>query len=189
MSMPIIKPSGVKRCEAVSDIIASVALQQTGLSHILNAEGEKIQAALVLAKNTDELLKVNDSVKSMVNSITRLETVLQGKLELFNNCICDNCECVPSALTFDIVGGGIIKDGKEPNTYIFTGNKEENIITFVTNPNVVVTSTSALPKGVTFLNNVLTIPADFDYSIENIMTFMIGEDNCKYEITITTSIL
>ena len=45
-------------------------------------------------------------------------------------------------------------------------NKEENIITFVTNPNVVVTSTSALPKGVTFLNNVLTIPAEFDYSIE-----------------------
>ena len=94
-----------------------------------------------------------------------------------------------SALTFDIVGGEIIKDGTEPNTYIFTGNKEENIITFVTNPNVVVTSTSALPKGVTFLNNILTIPADFDYSIENIMTFMIGEDNCKYEITITTSIL
>lgn len=43
MSMPIIKPSGVKRCEAVSDIIASVTLQQTGLSHILNAEGEKFK--------------------------------------------------------------------------------------------------------------------------------------------------
>ena len=43
MSMPIIKPSCVKRCEAVSDIIASVALQQTGLSHILNAEGEKFK--------------------------------------------------------------------------------------------------------------------------------------------------
>ena len=43
MSMPIIKPSGVKRCEAVSDIIASVALQQTGLSHILNAEGKKFR--------------------------------------------------------------------------------------------------------------------------------------------------
>ena len=94
MSMPIIKPSGVKRCEAVNDIIASVALQQTGLSHILNAEGEKIQAALTFAKDTNELLKVNDSVKSMVNSITRLETVLQGKLELFNNCICEGCECV-----------------------------------------------------------------------------------------------
>ena len=116
MSMPIIKPSGVKRSDSVTDIIESVALQQTGLSHILNAEGEKIQAALKIAQTTDELLKVNDSVKLMVNSITRLETLLQGKLELFNNCICDNCECVPSVLTFDIVGGGIIKDGKEPNT-------------------------------------------------------------------------
>lgn len=27
ISMPIIKPSGVKRCQAVSDIIESVALQ------------------------------------------------------------------------------------------------------------------------------------------------------------------
>ena len=54
--MPIIKPSGVKRSDSVTDIIESVALRQTGLSHILNAEGKKIQAALKTAQTTDELL-------------------------------------------------------------------------------------------------------------------------------------
>ncbi|MEF9961871.1 MAG: hypothetical protein RSF69_02780 [Erysipelotrichaceae bacterium] len=91
MSMPIIVPSGVTKCEAITDIIESVALEQTALSHILNAEGEKIQAALVLAKTSAELLAVNQSVKSMVNSITRLEMILQGKLELFTECLCTNC--------------------------------------------------------------------------------------------------
>lgn len=43
MSMPIITPSTTTRPQAISDIIESVALEQTGLSHILNAEGEKIQ--------------------------------------------------------------------------------------------------------------------------------------------------
>lgn len=88
MSMPVIVSSDTTREQAVSDIIESVALQQTGLSHILNAEGEKIQAVLELATTTEELLSVNYSVQSMVSSITRLEMLLQSKLELFKNCIC-----------------------------------------------------------------------------------------------------
>ncbi|MEG2232509.1 MAG: hypothetical protein RRY16_00820 [Bacilli bacterium] len=95
MSMPIIKPSGITKCEAVTDIIESVALEQTGLSHILNAEGEKIQAAIALSKTNEELLSVNKSVQSMVNSITRLETILQGKLELFSDCLCVECPVKP----------------------------------------------------------------------------------------------
>ncbi|MEG1495354.1 MAG: hypothetical protein RSB99_00025 [Bacilli bacterium] len=96
MSMPIIKPSGVTKCQAITDIIESVALEQTGLSHILNAEGEKIQKALVLAATSGDLLLVNKSVQSMVNAITRLETVLQGKLELFSDCLCADCAVVPA---------------------------------------------------------------------------------------------
>ncbi|MEG0026413.1 MAG: hypothetical protein RR847_04465 [Bacilli bacterium] len=91
MSMPIITPSGVTKCQAITDIIESVALEQTALSHILNAEGEKIQKALALSTTNTELLQVNKSVQSMVNSIARLETVLQGKLELFSDCLCTDC--------------------------------------------------------------------------------------------------
>ncbi len=95
MGMPIIAPSNTTRCQAITDIIESVALEQTALSHILNAEGEKIQKAVAIATKEDELLEVNKSVESMVGTITALETVLKAKLEIFQNCIqdCpDDCE-------------------------------------------------------------------------------------------------
>ena len=44
MGMPVITPSATTRAQAVTDIIESVALEEAALSHILNAEGEKIRA-------------------------------------------------------------------------------------------------------------------------------------------------
>lgn len=92
MGMPIITPGTGTRCQAITDIIESVALEQTALSHILNAEGEKIQKVVANARSGEELLAVNKSVQSMVNAITRLEMVLQAKLELFQECLCTECE-------------------------------------------------------------------------------------------------
>lgn len=91
MSMPIIVPGTGSRCQAITDIITSVALEQTALSHIINAEGEKIQKIVASAQSAEEMLAVNNSVKDMLSSITRLEMVLQGKLELFQDCLCDEC--------------------------------------------------------------------------------------------------
>lgn len=84
MSMPVITPGTVTRDQSISDLIESVALQETGLSHILNAEGEKIQAIVALPEVTPEqLLAVNASVQSTVNAVSRLEMILHSKLELF----------------------------------------------------------------------------------------------------------
>ncbi|MEF9916291.1 MAG: hypothetical protein RR275_01895 [Lachnospiraceae bacterium] len=84
MSMPVIVPGTVTRPQAISDLIESVALQETGLSHILNAEGEKIQAVVALEGVTpDQLLAVNTSVQHTIDAVTRLDMVLQSKLELF----------------------------------------------------------------------------------------------------------
>ncbi|MEG0873189.1 MAG: hypothetical protein RSE00_04455 [Clostridia bacterium] len=89
MSMPIITPSTTTRDQAITDIIESVALEETALSHILNAEGEKLQAVIAMPSVTaDELLTVNSSVQKMVNSITRLESILQAKIDLFSCEIC-----------------------------------------------------------------------------------------------------
>ncbi|MEG2930490.1 MAG: hypothetical protein RR825_01765, partial [Ruthenibacterium sp.] len=75
MSMPVITPGKVTLEQAISDIVESVALEQTGLSHILNAEGEKIQA--VVAHGTiDQMLQVNKSVQCMIDTVARLEMVL-----------------------------------------------------------------------------------------------------------------
>lgn len=86
MSMPVITPGEGSREQAITDLIQSVALQETALSHILNAEGEKMQAIIGMHNVTaEELLELNKSVGNLVNSVTRLEVILQGKLELFSN--------------------------------------------------------------------------------------------------------
>lgn len=88
MGMPVITASTTTREQAITDIVESVALQQTALSHILNAEGEKLQKVIATTDvTTEELLATNKSVESMVNSITRLEMILESKLALFDDSI------------------------------------------------------------------------------------------------------
>lgn len=94
MSMPEIESSDIKKCQAITDLIESIALMETALSHILNAEGEKIQAAVGTldkdGKKTDptptpsipDLIKVNNSVEEVVSTITLLEAFLRKKLAL-----------------------------------------------------------------------------------------------------------
>ncbi len=92
MGMPIIEPGDGTRCQAITDIISSVALEQAALSHILNAEGEKLQKVVECETTPAQMLEVNKSVQTTVSAITRLEMVLQAKLELFRDCLCDECE-------------------------------------------------------------------------------------------------
>lgn len=88
MSMPVIAmhENPIPMCQAVTDLVESIALEETAMSHILNAEGEKIQAALAM-ECTDicQLLEVNDSVANMVHAIANLELVLKDKLEFISN--------------------------------------------------------------------------------------------------------
>lgn len=90
MGMPVITASTTTRAQAITDIIESVALEETALSHILNAEGEKLQKVLSLEEITPEdILATNQSVESMVNSVANLETIPKDKLGLFkDSCIC-----------------------------------------------------------------------------------------------------
>ena len=83
MSMPKIECSDVNKCCAAAAILQSIALEETAISHILNAEGEKIQKALSM-HNCDckDLLEVNKSVQDTIDKITGLELVLKSKLEL-----------------------------------------------------------------------------------------------------------
>lgn len=90
MGVPVITPSTTTREQAITDIIESVALEETALSHILNAEGEKIQKMVAMPDITPEmLLATNKSVESMVNAVSRLEMILHSKLTAFDNCLCD----------------------------------------------------------------------------------------------------
>jgi len=85
MGMPVITPGEGSREQAITDLIESVALQEAALAHILNAEGEKMQAIIAMSNVTpDQLLELNRSVETMISAITRLEIILQSKLELFS---------------------------------------------------------------------------------------------------------
>lgn len=98
MGMPVITPSTTTRAQAVTDIIESVALEETALSHILNAEGEKIQKMVAMPDATPEvLLATNKSVESMVNAVSRLEMILQSKLSAFDGCLCEDGAAEPPA--------------------------------------------------------------------------------------------
>ena len=86
---PIIKA----RNQSINDLIQSVALEQSAISHILNAEGEKISKAIELDISEVDLLKVNDSVVDMINIIIKYELVLKSKVSLFADCNLFKCDC------------------------------------------------------------------------------------------------
>ena len=83
MSMPKIECTKIDKCCASSSLLQSIALEETAISHILNAEGEKIQKVLSL-HNCDckDILEVNKSVQDTIDKITSLEVVLKSKLDL-----------------------------------------------------------------------------------------------------------
>ncbi|MEG0026411.1 MAG: hypothetical protein RR847_04475 [Bacilli bacterium] len=76
-----------EKCSSDSyySIIESIALVETAISHILNAEGEKIQKVISMANDTCELLEVNNSVNQIIKNVTYLEHILYDKLELAKN--------------------------------------------------------------------------------------------------------
>lgn len=78
----------IKREDAINILIASVALEEIALAHIINAEGEKIQYILgTLDGNVPEdvticdVMKVNESVNKTLRNVIATEMLLLFKLE------------------------------------------------------------------------------------------------------------
>lgn len=95
MSMPKIECANIDKCCAVTSLVQSIALEETAISHILNAEGEKIQKVLSAHNcSTKDILEVNKSVEDMVDKITALEIVLKSKLDLIKP-ILEDCDKKP----------------------------------------------------------------------------------------------
>jgi len=80
------------RDDVVNLIFSSIAMEELGLAHIINAEGEKIQYALgTLAGVTgpdatlSQILQVNQSAQSMLDTVFRQEMMLDSKLKTAAN--------------------------------------------------------------------------------------------------------
>ena len=72
--------------QAVIDLLESIALQESALSHILCAESQKMKTAMSMEElDLCKLLEVNDSATNMVHAVANLELVLKDKLEFISN--------------------------------------------------------------------------------------------------------
>ncbi|MED3079802.1 hypothetical protein [Bacillus wiedmannii] len=89
-NLPDITPNiSLTREEAINLLLSSIAMQELGLAHIINAEGEKLQYALGTLTNNnlatpptfDQLIQLNKSVQSTLKSASETEMLLKGKLE------------------------------------------------------------------------------------------------------------
>lgn len=79
MGMPIIECTPVDEGCALTAILQSIALQEAGLAHILNAEGEKLQKVVSCANSSQELLEVNEAVTNSLQAIAAIEEALKDK--------------------------------------------------------------------------------------------------------------
>lgn len=91
-TMPPRRETG--RCEAITELIESVAEQQDALARILDAEHRKVEKVTELCSaKVDDLLEIDKSVERLLAAVTRLELALQLKLDLFHDCLCPDGPC------------------------------------------------------------------------------------------------
>jgi len=82
-------PDGYNINDSIAQILTSIAMEEIGLSHIINAEGEKIQYVLGTLEGqqlqqpptVDQILEVNESVKDMLSQVSFSQMFLMGKMQ------------------------------------------------------------------------------------------------------------
>lgn len=89
-NIPNVTPTiTINREDVINLLLASIALEELGLAHIINSEAEKIQFVLgTLDGHTtptpptiDDLLKINGSVDLTLRDVIKKEMLLEFKLE------------------------------------------------------------------------------------------------------------
>jgi hypothetical protein len=81
-NIPHISPHiTLTRKQAKNLLLASIALEEIGLSSILNAESEQIKSAIAGGANVDELRKLNKNLNLTLRNVLKNQMLLQMKLE------------------------------------------------------------------------------------------------------------
>lgn len=82
-NIPNITPLiSLNRCDTINLLLSSIAMEEIGLSHILNAEGEKIQLFLKSSpKCLHDFLEFNNSINRTLSMVVKSQILLELKLE------------------------------------------------------------------------------------------------------------
>ncbi len=82
-NIPDIKPDiDLSMDDTIKLLLASIALEEISISHIINAEAEKIQEVIKFKCNDlEDLLEINKSAESMLKTLIQKEYLLQNKFE------------------------------------------------------------------------------------------------------------
>ncbi|MDR1753451.1 MAG: hypothetical protein LBR74_00900 [Eubacterium sp.] len=118
--------------DSISQILTSIAMEEIGLSHIINSEGEKLQYVLGtlsgakgLNPTIPEILEVNESVKDMLDTVSTNQMFLFAKMSSALNAYfknmsasndgeaCPNCPNNPSSVVI------MTNKGKIHGSYIY----------------------------------------------------------------------
>lgn len=85
-NFPVISPP-ITRGDAINQILSSIAYEELGMSHVLNAEGEKLQFILgtipgLTGGNAtiEDVLDANTSVENLLNSSLENQMILNAKM-------------------------------------------------------------------------------------------------------------
>jgi hypothetical protein len=104
-------PEGFSFDKSIYQILTSIAMEELGLSHILNAEGEKLQYILGTLEGVKkpnptigEVLEVNESVKDTLQQVAfnqmflnaKMSEALRAFLQYKKNGYKENCPHKPS---------------------------------------------------------------------------------------------
>jgi len=70
----------ISLASAYADVVASVSLEQSGVADVLRAEAGKVRWAVEAGCDTDDLLRVNESVEDAVTALTEVERRISRKV-------------------------------------------------------------------------------------------------------------
>lgn len=160
-NVPNITPTiTLTRDDAINLLLSSIAMEELGLSHIINAEGEKLQFVLgtlpgVTAPGVtiSDLLNVNASVQNTLKAITQKEFLLASKLE--------NVLSAPSLVGPTGATGPTGPSGGPPGPTGVTGATGATGTTGTTGA----TGALATTAGVFFNSGAATVPAGGTYPL------------------------
>lgn len=88
-NIPNVTPNiNINKTDVINLLLASIAFEELGLAHVINAEAEKIQAVIgtlpgsnVRATTISELISINESANQTLQTVLKKEMLLQSKLE------------------------------------------------------------------------------------------------------------